>query len=216
MTNVLWVSANDRFKARAGDWMVSGIIAAVLMHAGVFAFFPDLNAAGIDVAASASELVDLPREVRIPPPPDEIARPATPRVSERVSDDIVIPPTDFESNPPENLAPPRNGQRPSDVPAWTPRDIEPRLVNEAEVRSVLEQRYPALLRETGIGGTVMLYVFVNAEGLPEGSQVRESSGHPQLDAAAAVVVDRMRFSPAMNRDRPVGVWILQRVEFRVR
>ena len=73
-----------------------------------------------------------------------------------------------------------------------------------------------MLREAGIGGTVVLYVFVDENGLPANTQVQQSSGYPQLDAAAADVVDRMKFSPAQNRDRPVGVWVLQRVDFSTR
>lgn len=216
-TSELWVSANDRFKARAGDWMASGVIAAVLMHAGLFAFFPDLNAADINFTGVASEVIELPPEVTIPPPPDEIARPATPRPSESlIDDDIAMPKTDWGSNPVEGLGPPPAGQRPSDVPVWIQRDVDPRLTNAREIEGVLQQRYPSVLREAGIGGTVTLYVFVNSEGMPEKSQVKESSGYPPLDAAAAEVVDRMKFSPAMNRDRPVGVWVLQKVEFSSR
>jgi len=102
------------------------------------------------------------------------------------------------------------------VPAYIKRDVEPQLINGREVERVLEQRYPARLREAGTGGTVVLYVFVDEDGRPARSQIRESSGYPQLDAAAADVVEEMKFSPAMNRDRPVGVWVLQRVEFKTR
>jgi protein TonB len=70
-----------------------------------------------------------------------------------------------------------------------------------------------MLREAGIGGTVVLHVFVGADGRPTRSQAIESSGYPQLDAAAREVVDRMEFTPALNRDKPVGVWVRQGVTF---
>lgn len=213
----LWVSANDRFKSKAGDWMASGVIAAVLIHVALFAFFPELHAADVGLAGEEMELTTLPTEVEIPPPPEEITRPATPRpVDSGIDEDITITPTDFDSNPVEGLRPPASEGRPSDVPSWIPRDVEPQLTNPLEIERVLEQRYPAMLREAGMGGTVVLYVFVNERGEPESSQVRRSSGYPSLDAAAAEVVRQMQFSPAMNRDRPVGVWVLQRVEFSTR
>lgn len=210
----LWVTANERFKSKNGDWMAIGVIAAVLAHGALFAFFPEMNAEDMGFTGDEAEVVDLPPEVEIPPPPEQISRPATPRVAAAALDeDITIARTDFESNPVESLPPPPAGARPSDVPSYIPRDVEPRLTNGREMERVLEQRYPSMLREAGIGGTVVLYVFVDTQGRPEKSQVQQSSGYPQLDAAAAAVVDQMKFSPAMNRDKPVGVWVLQSVVF---
>jgi protein TonB len=209
-----WVSANDRFKAQSGDWMSVGVIAAVLAHGGLFALFPEMNALDLGFTSEESEVVDLPPEVEIPPPPDDIARPATPVVPDHpVDDDVTVPKNTWADNPVAELPPPPSGARPSDVPAWIPRDVEPALTNRREVERVLEQRYPARLREVGIGGTVVLHVFVDADGVPTRSQVIESSGYPQLDDAAREVVDRMKFSPALNRDRPVGVWVRQGVTF---
>ncbi|HSM07684.1 MAG TPA: energy transducer TonB [Gemmatimonadota bacterium] len=215
--SALWVTANERFKSKSGDWMAIGVIAAVLAHGALFAFFPEMTADDIDFTGEESKVVDLPPEVEIPPPPEQISRPATPRVAAAALDeDITIARTDFESNPVENLPPPPAGARPSDVPSYIPRDVEPRLTNGRQIERVLKQRYPSMLREAGIGGTVVLYVFVDEKGLPTNTQVQQSSGYPQLDAAAAEVVDEMEFSPAMNRDRPVGVWVLQRVDFSTR
>ena len=41
------------------------------------------------------------------------------------------------------------------------------------------------------------------------------SGFVQVDNAAQQIVDQMEFSPAMNRDKPVGVWVAQRIDFKV-
>lgn len=215
--SALWVTANERFKSKSGDWMAIGVIAAVLAHGALFAFFPEMTADDIDFTGEELANVELPPEVEIPPPPEQISRPATPRVAAAALDeDITIARTDFESNPVENLPPPPAGARPSDVPSYIPRDVEPRLTNGREIERVLQQRYPSMLREAGIGGTVVLYVFVDENGLPTNTQVQESSGYPQLDAAAAQVVEQMEFSPAQNRDRPVGVWVLQSVQFSTR
>lgn len=216
-SSALWASANDRFKSRSEDWLSIGVIAAVLFHGALFALFPEMSALDLAFTPEEAEVVVLPPEVEIPPPPPEIRRPATPRVAENpLTDEVPQPKTGFEDNPVGELPPPPAGARPSDVPAWIPRDTEPRLTNGREVERVLEERYPSVLRESGVGGTVVLYVFVSEEGEPVRSQVLRSSGYPMLDAAAADVVERMEFSPALNRDRPVGVWVTQAVEFRSR
>lgn len=210
-----WVSANERFKARSGDWMSVGVIVAVLVHGGLFALFPEMDALDFDFIPEESEVVELPPEVEIPPPPDAIARPATPVVPENpVDDDMTVPKNTWDDNPVAELPPPRVGVDPSDAPAWIQRDVDPVLTNGREVQRVLEQRYPSRLREAGIGGTVVLHVFVDADGVPTRSQIAESSGYPQLDAAAREVVDRMRFSPALNRDKAIGVWVRQGVTFK--
>ena len=174
-----------------------------------------MNALDLGFTPEEAEVVDLPREVELPPPPDKIAPPATPVVSDLpIDDDITVPKNTWDDNPVTELPPPPSGARPSDVPAWIPRDVEPALTNGREVERVLEQRYPPRLREVGIGGTVVLHVFVDADGVPMRSQVIESSGYPPLDAAAIEVVDRMKFSPALSRDKPVGVWARQGVTFK--
>lgn len=216
-SSAIWVTANERFKSRSEDWMTMGVVAAVVAHFALFAFFPTLNADDIDFTGDEIETVELPPEVKIPPPPEQIARPATPRVAAAALDeDITIARTDFESNPIENLPPPPAGARPSDVPAYIPRDVEPRLKNRSLIQRLLTQRYPSMLREAGISGSVVLYVFVDEQGRPEKSQVQTSSGYAQFDAAAESIADDMDFSPAMNRDKPVGVWILQTIDFNTR
>ncbi|MDH3297479.1 MAG: energy transducer TonB [Gemmatimonadota bacterium] len=216
-SSAIWVTANERFKSRSEDWMTMGVVAAVVAHFALFALFPTLNAEDIDFTGDEIETIELPPEVRIPPPPEQIARPATPRVAAAALDeDITIARTDFESNPIENLPPPPAGARPSDVPSYIPRDVEPRLKNGSLIQRLLQQRYPSMLREAGISGSVVLYVFVDEQGRPAKSQVQTSSGYAQFDQAAASIADDMDFSPAMNRDKPVGVWILQRIDFNTR
>lgn len=213
----MWVTANDRFKSRSGDWLAIGVIAAAIAHLGLFALFPSMTADDMGFTSEEAEVVDLPPEVKIPPPPEKISRPATPRVSAaKLDEDITIARTDFESNPIENLPPPPAGARPSDVPSYIPRDVEPRLKNAASLKRLLQQRYPSMLREAGVSGTVGVYFFVDAQGAVTNAQVQRSSGYPQFDQVALDVAKQGEFTPAMNRDKPVGVWIVLPVEFKTR
>ena len=50
----------------------------------------------------------------------------------------------------------------------------------------------------------------------QNAQVNASSGQPTLDEAALRVARIMEFSPAMNRDKTVPVWVKVPITFQVR
>lgn len=209
-------TANDDFKEKYGTWVSVGVMAAVVFHFGLFVLAKPFQAADLGIRSTEIEMVELPPEVEIPPPPQQIPRPATPRVATvEVDEDITIAPTTFESNPVENLPPPPETGRASDRPSFIPYDTPPRLKNSAEIRRLLERYYPPSLKAAGIGGRVVLWIYVNRQGRVERSVVQESSGHTALDEAAHRVADAMVFEPAMNRDRVTDVWVSQPVAFEV-
>lgn len=213
---VLAQTANDRLKSSFSSWFWGSMIVATLIHFGAFAFWPELTAEDFSFESVELEAIELPPEIEIPPPPQQIARPATPvMASADIDEDITIAPTTFEENPVESLPPPPQGADPSATPSYIARDVEPRLKNGREIRQLLERLYPAMLKEAGIGGRVLLWVFVDERGSAVRSQVHTSSGYPALDNAAAQIVEQMDFEPAMNRDKPVGVWIAQPIDFSV-
>jgi periplasmic protein TonB len=76
--------------------------------------------------------------------------------------------------------------------------------------------YPTSARRAGIQGTTLLGVFVAADGHVGDVVVKQSAGHPDLDAAAADAVRRWRFEPARRGSEPVSMWVLLPVEFRLR
>lgn len=213
-----FLSAHERFKSGHLDRLGSAVLASVVLHWALFEYSPDLRLAEITAATEEITAIELPPEVRVPPPPQQIARPATPRVSARpIREDVTIAPTTFEENPVEHLAPPPERQvNVRDAPVYIARDVEPRLRNGDEVRALLERLYPPILREAGIGGTVVLWVFVEPDGSAGTCQIHRSSGYEALDRAAERITEQMVFSPALSRDRPVGVWISQPIEFRIR
>ncbi len=63
-------TANERFKSRSEDWVTMGFLAAVFAHFALFALFPTLTAEDIDFAADEIAMVELPPDVKIPPPPE--------------------------------------------------------------------------------------------------------------------------------------------------
>lgn len=105
---------------------------------------------------------------------------------------------------------------PSDGPTFTPFTVAPDVTNRAEVGRALEAEYPPLLRDAGVGGTTLLHFFIDAEGVVGDVRVAEGSGHPALDSAALRAAAVFRFTPAMNRNERVPVWIQLPITFQTR
>ncbi|MEJ2677897.1 MAG: energy transducer TonB [Gemmatimonadota bacterium] len=204
-------TANERFKRGFNSWFWGSLTAATVFHFAVFAFMPKFSAADMSTGpASELQTVELPPEIKIPPPPKAIARPAVPVVaSASVKEDVTIAPTTFESNPIENLPPPPSASSEdiSAAPTFTPFTVRPELKNKTEVQKALERFYPPLLRDAGISGTVQMWFFIDQTGKVIKTQVNQSSGYEAFDEAAKKVAAQMRFSPALNRDKKVPVWV---------
>jgi protein TonB len=104
----------------------------------------------------------------------------------------------------------------SDAPSFTPHTVKPELRNREAVQRALSDYYPPVLRERKIGGTVRLWVLIDNAGKVIRSQINESSGNAYLDEAAAKVADVMTFTPALNRDQKVSVWIQLPIIFKTK
>ena len=212
-------TANDRFKKSFGSWLWGSMIAATVFHFMLFQFWPTQTAADISFTAGELEVIDVLPKIEIPPPPEAISRPATPVMALREIDtDITIAPTTFADNPVEVLAPPPTNDGAVDVsaaPVFTPMTVHPEIRNRREVQAALMREYPPLLRNAGIGGQVVVWFFISEEGQVLDRRVALSSGHIQLDEAALQVADVFRFSPALNREKVVQVWIQLPITFRV-
>jgi protein TonB len=195
------------------------MILAVIAHFSVFHFWKPLTAEDFSYEAPTIEMY-LPPEIEIPPPPEAIARPATPVIATAdISEDITIAPTTFEENPVEDLPPPPEQVTTTDIsaaPTFTPYTVRPSVKNRDEVTRALENFYPALLKDAGIGGTVNVWFFIDETGAVQRTQVQESSGHAALDDAAIRVADIIQFTPALNKDKRVPVWISLPITFLIR
>lgn len=212
-------TANDRLKRTFASWFWGSMIAATVVHFGTFAFWPELTTDDFSFTSEELEAIELPPEIEIPPPPQQIARPATPVMAAAdIEEDITIAPTTFEDNPVEDLPPPPEEQATdlSAAPTFTPFTVAPGIQNRQEVVRAMEREYPPLLRDAGIGGSVVVYFFIDENGQVQDFRVFESSGHQALDDAALAVADVYRFSPALNRDKKVPVWVQFPITFQVR
>lgn len=211
-------SANNRLKGRFSSLLWTSVILAVGFHFAAFAYWPELTAEDFAFTSAEVETVALPPEIEVPPAPRSIARPATPVMATTdVAEDITIAPTTFADNPVTELPPPpvKEEVKLADAPTFTPFTVAPNILNRDEVAKAMVASYPPLLRETGIGGIVRVYFFIDEAGRVQDYRIDQSSGHGQLDEAALAVAGLYRFSPALNRDVRVPVWVSFPIEFRV-
>ena len=212
-------SANDRLKRSFDSWFWGSMIVATVLHFGTFAFWPEFTAADVSIDSTELETIELPPEIEIPPPPQQISRPATPVMAAAdIDEDITIAPTTFEDNPVEDLPPPPE-EAATDIsaaPTFTPFTVAPSIQNRNDVVRAMEREYPPLLRDAGIGGTVRVYFFIDEEGRVGDRRIDQSSGHQALDDAAMSVAETYQFSPALNRDKKVPVWVSFPITFQVR
>ena len=210
---------NDRFKRSFGSWLWGSMIAATVFHFMLFQFWPTQAAANVSFTAEELELIDLLPEIEIPLPPEAISRPATPVMAlTDIDDDITIASTTFADNPVIDLPPPPTHYGEADLaaaPTFTPMTVFPEIKNRREVQAALMREYPPLLRNAGIGGRVVVWFFISEEGQVLDRRVSQSSGHIPLDEAALRVADVFRFSPALNREQIVQVWIQLPITFDV-
>jgi protein TonB len=216
-------TANDRFKQSYRALFFFSLILATGAHFALFDLWPEMVAEDVSFSAAELQAIELPPTVEIPEAPQAIARPATPIIAPgNIDEDITIAPTTFKDNPVSELPPPptlldmERDRALEEAPAFTPFTVKPDIKNREEVQRAMEREYPALLRDAGIGGTVLVWFFIDEQGRVVRTLVRETSGYEALDNAALKVAGIVEFTPALNRDKRVPVWISLPVTFTLR
>jgi TonB family protein len=216
---VVALSANDVFKAGFGPQLSKAILFATSLHFALLAFGPRIAVSHDVRHRPPLNGIEFPDEVKLPPPPEEVRRPAVPVVSHdlEIDPEQTISARTFAENPPTELPEPPRGTMEIGNDRFTPYEVAPEFRNRSEYLRALERRYPPNLRDAGIGGTVVLWVYVDERGEAQETQVVTSSGYPEMDSAAEGVMREVaRFSPALNRDQRVAVWVQVPVTFASR
>ncbi|MCH7528097.1 MAG: energy transducer TonB [Candidatus Marinimicrobia bacterium] len=194
-------------------WILIGTVATVAL---IFYAVPRFIRVGGQAQKKFSEVVEtieIPptQQFEAPPPP---SRPSIPVESEDedIAEDITIEETDLEDFEWDAPPPP-----PDEGPTvrFIPYDEAPVPIGgyTAIQRNV---RYPPIAQEAGIEGTVIVQAFVNNKGRVTETVVLKGIPNTGLDEAAVEAIRRTRFTPAKQRDRPVGVWISIPVSFKLK
>ena len=75
--------------------------------------------------------------------------------------------------------------------------------------------YPALARQRGLEGRVVIRLVIRADGVPDDIRVAQSSGFDSLDKAAVEAIRQWRFEPARRAGVPVAEERLAPIIFRL-
>jgi protein TonB len=73
--------------------------------------------------------------------------------------------------------------------------------------------YPPISKRLGEQGKVIVRVLIGADGLPQKSEIRQSSGFDRLDQAAATTVMRWRYVPGKRGGVPEAMWFNVPINF---
>jgi protein TonB len=208
-------TANDRFKRSFGGWFWGGVMLAAVLHFALLEYFPKLTAADLGPDVPGPIKLVPPPDIDIPPPPDVIRRPQVPVPAEvDLDEDVTIHKTTFVDNPVKNLAPPPV-VRAVEGKVFVRYTVSPELKNPSEALRIVEREYPPLLKAAGIGGSVSVLAHIDTLGRVLEVETAASSGNEALDQAALEAARLFRYTPALNMDRKVSVWVLQKIVFEV-
>ena len=88
-------------------------------------------------------------------------------------------------------------------------EIEPKPITP------ITPEYPELARKAGIEGTVWVKILIDKRGNVRDAQIIRGIG-AGLDEAAVEALKNTKYTPAIQNNQPVAVWVAQRIIFNLR
>ncbi len=193
------MSANIEFKAKYPKYVQISLLMALLIHAVAFAFWPEYVPGVYRLREEKLEIFDIPPEIEIPPPPEEIARPEVAvevEASDDASEDETIAPTFLDA---ENLP-----------PAPPPPPPEPEMFFAFDTYPVVTRSatpvYPELARKAEVEGTVVVMATIDESGNVMSAWIANTTAEV-LNQSALDAAYKFKFTPAKQRDVAVKATI---------
>ena len=200
---------------------VRSLSPAILLHAIVILGFvapePDVR---YDSGGEEIAVVDMPPEAKIPPPPEEIARPAKPVLGDvDVAETVTIAETDLVENQEvaevaaEPSAPPpapKAVEPPKQTFTFTPYTVKPKCRSGCTPEEIVKH-IPPILRKAGIDCDLTVGIRIDTAGRVTATDMLRPSGMSACDVAVAEWAVTTSWTVAYNRDEAVAVWIAQPV-----
>ena len=193
-----------------------GLMASLFLLILVFQLF---RAIGLEATEAKTkeiqiEVADIPptEQFKRPPPPPKPSIPI-PTESEDIPEDLTIEATDLDLSdiPP----PPPPPEEDDGMNIFVPFDEPPSPIGgfKAIQRAL---KYPEIARKAGIEGRVIIQVQVSEKGRVLKTRIIKSLGHSGCDEAAVKAIKNVKWKPALQRDKPVKVWVAIPVIFRLK
>ncbi len=160
------------------------------------------------------EVADIPltEQIKRPPPPPKPSIPI-PTESEDVPEDLTIETTDLDLTdiPP----PPPPPEEEDELNIFVAYDEAPSPIGGfVAIQRAL--KYPEIARKAGIEGRVIVQVQISVKGRVVNAKVIKSLGHSGCDEAAIKAIKTVKWKPALQRDKPVEVWVAIPVIFKLK
>jgi protein TonB len=193
-----------------------GVTAA--MHVAAVAALLQFEGIRKPLMDSLPIMVELIKPPEMKPPPSEVVPPRPRPVARDQPPVAKAPPSEAlpvlvaESPVPAPAVAVPVPKPDSQVQAAAPAPVVAPSFNAAYLQNP-PPAYPLMSRRRGEKGTVMLRVYVSAQGEAESVQVRTSSGFPSLDTAALEAVRRWRFVPARQGTQPIAAFVIVPIVF---
>lgn len=197
------------FSERSGSGRLAGFGFVVLLHVVlIWALANGLGAKVVDVVKGpiVAKIIDTPPEVKHdeppPPPPPALDQPPPP----------FVPPPEITINLPRETPPAK-----AIVAVQSTQAVS--SARSAKVDPENPPRhpdYPPESRRMGDEGTVVLLLYLRADGTVQEARVDKSSGFSKLDRAAVrEALKSWKFRPAMDAGTAVASWFHFAVTFRM-
>lgn len=175
-------------------------------------------------AQMLAEFIEPPRPKDEPPPPPPAPKPLTktPTVAPAPQLAAIADPTPAPNAPVGVIAPPAPlppitapappaPAAPSSAPPAPPRVELPS--SDADYLQNPKPPYPLMSKRLNEQGTVIMRVLIGADGLPQKSEVRKSSGFDRLDQSAAATVMKWRYVPGKRAGAAEAMWFNVPINF---
>ncbi len=207
--------------------LAGGAAAIAIEAAFVSLLLLGLSVSYVKQAPRTTTLVAVPyKPVEIVPPPPR--RP----LEKHLPDDLPMPdfvidepiapvtspplPFDFGTAPVDNsgidpIGPPDTPREPTKAVVRLPAGLDQRYA------AYLQPDYPAAARRADMEGRVELRVLVGTDGRVKQAEIKRSSGHAVLDAAALEhALKKWRLKPALQDGVAVEGWLVVPISFELK
>jgi len=192
-----------------------GMVISLILMVVLFLSFKKFETEVVEQVAPQIEIVveDIPKtlQIKAPPPP---SRPAIPVASEdeELMDDVTIEDTEiqFDEIPPP---PPPPQIEEDEIPPFLPYEQQPKIIGGYPAFKA-RVKFPEIAEKAQLEGMVSIRTLVNKKGIPEQFEIMKDIG----GGCGQAVIDALKttkFTPAMQRDRPVPFRILISVHFQM-
>ncbi len=195
-----------------------GLIVSLILHIFLLQGYKKVKEKALKRTAQleALQVEDIPQTIqeRAAPAP---SRPSVPIASEDESlpedETIEFTDLDLDAEPPPPPPPPEAID--DSVPIFVPHDEPPEPIGGY---TAIQKRlkYPEIARKAGVEGRVMIWAQIGVDGNVVRTRVMRSLGPNGCDEAASEAIRACKWKPAMQRDKPVRVWVAVPVDFRLK